>query len=200
MPMRVHELHPALVHAPLALLPTAAIVDLAAAVKGGRQRGTIGGSLWWAGAGSGLLAGLAGMAASQEGAVEEPGVRDMMWLHGIVNFGVVLSAIGMASWRSRRPPTVTQAVVGLGACAVSLYTAYLGGEIVYSHGVGVKRDSQPSVRQSPPLLSARAVPTLLRDAVRGLAWLLQRAGRALTREEPIDTRAFGVSETEQAVT
>ena len=42
MAMRVHELHAASTHAPLVLLPAAALVDLAAAVSGDRRQAALG--------------------------------------------------------------------------------------------------------------------------------------------------------------
>src|SRR5689334_3802073 len=113
MGMRVHELHAAMVHSPLAILPTAAVVDLAAAVSGNKHQARLGRQLWWVGAGTALFAGLAGMAASQEvkGGTERS--SDMIWLHGVGNVGLVAGAIGMLAWRRRNRPTVTQATLGL---------------------------------------------------------------------------------------
>ena len=49
MPMLTHELHPSLVHAPLGLLPTAAIVDLSAAFyPRAHPLHRLGRNLWWA--------------------------------------------------------------------------------------------------------------------------------------------------------
>src|SRR4051794_16442831 len=135
MGMHVHELHAALVHSPLVLLPTAATVDLAAALSGNRHHAHLGSQLWWAGAGAGLLAGVAGLAASQEVKSASRRTSDMMWLHGAGNVSLVLAALGMAAWRRGHRPTVTQAAVGLLACGASLYTAYLGGEMVYGEGM-----------------------------------------------------------------
>ena len=104
MPMRVHELHPSLIHAPLALLPAATLVDAIAATTPSRARrlalSSAGRTLWWAAAGSGLAAGLAGMAASQELRIEDRRARDAMFVHGIGNFTMVVAAFGVAAWRS----------------------------------------------------------------------------------------------------
>jgi len=215
MGMRVHELHAAAVHAPLVLLPTAAAVDMAAALSGSRGQGGLGRTLWWLGAGSGLFAGLAGMAASQEVRADEPGTSDMMWLHGMVNFGLVVGAFGIAGWRATHRPSVLVSTLGLAASAVSLYTAYLGGEMVYERGVGVRRlpadpvwgsvgglrqgaaDGTPvggGVGHSPPLLSRAAPSTFLRDALRGLGWLFGRGRDAAVGRQPIHRDAFGVSD------
>src|SRR5512133_4063581 len=77
MPMRTHELHPSLVHAPLALLPMTAFVDVAAAMRPrDRRLDRFGARLWWTTAGVALATGLAGMAASQEVELQEDRVRD----------------------------------------------------------------------------------------------------------------------------
>jgi uncharacterized membrane protein len=203
MGMRVHEVHAAVIHGPLVLLPTAAAIDLTAAVTGNRSYARLGRTLWWVGAGAGLFAGLAGMAASQEVRADDEQASDMMWLHGIGNFALVVGAFGIAGWRAVRRPTVASATVGLIACAASLYTAYLGGEIVYSRGIGVK--AMPSytragIEQSPPLLSTRAPLTFLRDAIKGLAWLFRRGRHAVDGQRPLSSAAFGLRDPERPTT
>jgi uncharacterized membrane protein len=193
--MRVHELHAAAVHAPLALLPTAATVDLMAAITGNRSHARLGRALWWIGAGSGLLAGLAGAAASQEIRAEDDSTADMIWIHGLGNAALLAGALGLAAWRTGRRPTVLVSVLGLTASAASLYTAYLGGEMVYGRGVGV--GSMPGyldagVGDSPPVLSKRAPSTFLRDAVAGLRWLFQRTTQAARGLRPVSRESFGL--------
>jgi uncharacterized membrane protein len=193
--MRVHELHAASVHAPLALLPTAAAVDLVAAITGNRSHARLGRALWWIGAGSGLWAGLAGAAASQEIRADDQRTADMIWLHGLGNAALLAGALGLATWRTGRGPSVLVSVLGLTASAASLYTAYLGGEMVYGRGVGVS--SMPhyldtGVGNSPPVLSRRAPSTFLRDVVAGLRWLFQRTAQAARGAPPVSRGAFGL--------
>ena len=123
--MRVHELHAAAVHAPLVLLPAAAIVDFSAAVTGNRRRDALGRALWWTGIGAAAVAGMAGMAASQETKADDPHTEDMMWLHGIGNTAILLGAVGVAIWRTGRRASLPQSIIGLAACGLSLFTAYL---------------------------------------------------------------------------
>lgn len=178
MAFRIHEIHPALVHAPLALLPTAAAID-AAAVIADRAEGDwarLASRLWAIGASSGLLAGIAGLAASQEVKGDEEGRRRMA-VHGMLNLGVIGAAAGLAVYRSARRPGFVTALLGLGACAVAVYTAYLGGDIVYAHRMG----AWPSgVGDSPKLLSSRAAPVFGQHALKGLKWLVDQ-GRELLR-------------------
>jgi uncharacterized membrane protein len=195
MAMRVHELHAASTHAPLVLLPVAALVDLTAALSGDRRQAALGRKLWWWGVGAGALAGVAGLAASQEIKAEEARSEDMMWLHGVANFAIVLGATGIALWRTFRRPSVGAAAVGLGACGVAVYTAYLGGEMVYARGVGVRTMpwiAPTGVRRSPSVLSMAAPGTFLRDAVKGLGWLVRRTVRAFAGRQPVSRGAYGI--------
>ena len=195
MAMHVHELHAASTHAPLVILPAAALVDLVAAVSGDRRKAALGRKLWWWGVGAGALAGVAGLAASQEIKAEDARSEDMMWLHGAANFAIVLGATGIALWRTFRRPSVTAAAVGLGACGATIYTAYLGGEMVYAHGVGVRNMpwiAPTGVRRSPSVLSASAPGTFLRDAVRGLAWLVRRTARVFAGRQRVSRGAYGI--------
>jgi uncharacterized membrane protein len=190
MPMRTHELHPSMVHLPLTLLPMTAFVDLAAATRPrDRRLDRLGQRLWWATAGVALATGLAGMAASQEVEPADDRARDMMFLHGIGNFGLVLAAFGMAAWRSRHPSNLTGAITGLLASGAATYTAYLGGELVYATGLGV-RALDPRASDAPALLSAAGARRLVTDAAAGLSWLVTRGRRAL-RGERIDRAALG---------
>jgi uncharacterized membrane protein len=191
MAMRTHELHPSLVHFPLALLPAAAFVDLASAMRpGDRRLDRIGRKLWWAMAGTGLATGLAGMAASQEIELPNDRARDMMFLHGIGNFGLVLAAFGVAAWRARNHASFTSAATGLLAAGAATYTAYLGGELVYTHGAGVTRLGGMTA-EAPALFSARGGKRLVKDAGRGLSWLLRRAYRAVSGQQRVDRTALG---------
>jgi uncharacterized membrane protein len=195
MALRVHELHAMATHAPLVLLPTAAVVDLAASLSGDRRQAALGRKLWWWGVGAGALAGVAGLAASQEIKAEDARSEDMMWLHGAANFTIVLGATGLALWRSFRRPSVAAAAVGLGACGLALYTAYLGGEMVYTHGVGVRNMpwiAPTGVRNSPSVLSPTAPGTFLRDAIKGLVWLVRRTARLFAGRQRINRGAFGI--------
>src|SRR3954468_9691262 len=195
MGMHVHELHAASTHAPLVVLPAAALVDLAASLTGDRGQAALGRKLGWLGVGGGALAGVAGLAASQEIKADEARSEDMMWLHGAANFTILLGATGVALWRTFRRPSVASAAIGLGACAAAMYTAYLGGEMVYAHGVGVRTMpwiAPTGIRKSPPVLSAAAPGTLVRDVGKGFAWLVRRTVRAFSGRQPVSRGAYGI--------
>jgi uncharacterized membrane protein len=199
METRVHELHPTLIHAPLALLPSTVIVDLAAMFSQDRRLERAGRTLWWGVAASGLLAGVAGMAASQEVKTDKHS-KDMMFLHGLGNVTLVLGAFGIALWRVSHRPSLFSCLLGLKAFAFAAYTGWLGGEMVYSHGVGVKEmtlKGEELDQLSPRLLSREAPFRLLRDAVKGIGWLLGRARGVFSGQEQLDPSAFGVKAVEQ---
>lgn len=191
MSLRTHELHPSLIHAPLVLLPAAALTDLLAALSPRDARlDRAGCKLWWGTVAAGLAAGLAGMAASQEIELHDDRARDRMFLHGIGNVALLLSALGVATWRSRNEATLTSALTGIAATGAAIYTAYLGGELVYQEGAGVKALGGAAA-EAPPLFSREGPARLGRDAVRGLGWLLSRGWRAVTGRERIDRTALG---------
>lgn len=190
MPMQVHELHPSVIHAPLALLPAAAVIDaMAASARGPRRRAldTAGRRLWWLGVGTAAFAGVTGLAASQEVHLEEERARDVMWLHGMGNTAILIASAGLAAWRSGHRATATTAGIGAAVVAAALYTAWLGGSLVYTHGAGVEAAEATGAARvhAPALLSAAAPWALVRDATRGLAWLLRRGGRMASRRQPL---------------
>ena len=188
MGLLLHESHPMLVHLPLTLLPAAAGADLVAALRGEPGMARAGRELWVAAMLSGLAAGLTGLASSQEVTTEEKSARDMMFLHGMGNLTLVLGTGAMALWRLRRGPTRRSAGLGLLATLAVGYTAYLGGEMVYSHEVGVKRSARAV--HSPPLLSRQAPGRLLVDALRGVRWLLSSLGRTVSGREHLAHEAL----------
>jgi uncharacterized membrane protein len=190
MPMRTHELHPTLIHAPLVLLPAAAAVEVWAATSSSRVKrralDAVGSRLWWGTAASGLLAGLAGMAAAKEIAPQDEEVQKAMWAHGMGNFTLVLSAFGVAAWRSGHRAGPVTAALGVGAVMASLYTAWLGGSLVYGHGAGVK--GAGGVADSPALLSREAPGRLAKDAIAGLGWLLSTTRDVVTGRRKLAAR------------
>jgi uncharacterized membrane protein len=199
--MLLHELHPSVVHAPLALLPTAAVADLIAVATGDRAWAKVARRVWVAGTLSGVFAGVAGLAASQEVRMDSPRARDMTFLHGVGNTVILLGAMGVTAWRLKREPTVTTTVLGLAACGLALYTASLGGKMVYELGVGINpmpEDSPQGTLKGPPLLSTRAPAALVKDALLGVKWLLSRTRELLIGARPLAPGAEGLRSSEDA--
>jgi hypothetical protein len=117
-------------------------------------------------------------------------VKDMMWLHGLGNVTLVAAAFGVAFYRRSRGPSLATGLLGLGAMAASFYTAWLGGEMVYAHGTGVK-SLETEEAKAPPLFSAAAPGRLARDSVAGARWLAIRTRTAVSGEEGVEAGAFG---------
>jgi uncharacterized membrane protein len=198
----LHELHPAVVHAPLALLPTATAADLIAVLSGDKSWARVGRRLWIAGSAGALVSGLSGLAASQEVKLDSPRARDMAFLHGLGNAAINVSVIGVTLWRLRRPPTLGQALIGVLANAAALYTASLGGKMVYELGVGINAmppDVASGTVKGPPLLSRDAPAALVRDAAKGVRWLLSRAKSLFAGAQPLAPGANGFGPTSQEV-
>jgi hypothetical protein len=83
------------------------------------------------------VAAAAGLVAQEE--VNATGeAHDMLVTHRNLNLAMVGTAAAMAIWRSGRDePTPGYLALGLAGLAAMTYTAYLGGHMVYEHGVGV---------------------------------------------------------------
>lgn len=196
--MLLHELHPALVHMPLALLPTAAVADLISVTTGDGAWARVARRIWVAGSIGSLLASVSGLAASQEVGLETPRARDMAFLHGVGNATVLLGALGITVWRLRREPTAATVALGLGACGLALYTAALGGKMVYELGVG--QPASTSKETSPALLTRDAPLLLVRDALRGAQWLVTRAREVLAGGRPLAKGATGTKPGAESLT
>jgi uncharacterized membrane protein len=188
MTTRLHHIHAAVVHAPLALIPGAAIVDVWAAGSGDRVQAHLGRKLWWYASASALVAGLAGMAASQEVVPRSRRARDTMWLHGAGNVTLLLGTFAMTAWRQGHRPTMKQSLLGLGAAGLAGYGSYLGGQLVYEHAAGV---TPQGVGRSPRILSAEAPGAFVRDVIKGAWWLVTRARKVLREPRVARDAAIG---------
>lgn len=172
--MHLTELHAAIVHFPIALLPA----SLAADAAGLHQAGRAGMAL---AAGSGALAAASGLIAQEEAAVEGP-AHDLLATHRTLNVGALGLTTALAAYRAGgRRPGVGYFAAGLVALGMVAYSAYLGGQMVYTHGVGVAKadglapDAAPPVRQMRPGQLLRRVGRDLSQGLRHAAEHL-RAG------------------------
>lgn len=141
------NLHPAVVHFPIALVPLAALLDLAAAgsvmARGWLARA---GALVWALAA--LSAGAAfwaGEHAADSLVGVDPQVQARISTHSdwalytLWAAGILAAArLAVAFWRpDHRGALAVAGVLGLGVTALVLRTADLGGALVYRHAVAV---------------------------------------------------------------
>lgn len=138
MSMRLQEIHPSLVHFPIALLPTALAADALGRVTGDPGLLELGRRLMPIAAASGLLAGIFGFIA-QESVRTDPKASEMLVTHRTLNLGLVATAGVMAVRRQRMSrPSLGYLALGAGGLAAMMYSAYLGGKMVYARGVGVE--------------------------------------------------------------
>lgn len=175
MAIRLHEMHPAIVHVPIAFLPVSVGADLLGQLAGeplysfGRKAAIV------AAAGA-VGAGISGLIAGEEVNVEGRS-RDMLVTHRNLNFVAMLVVSGMALWRRRRErPSSAYIALGVAACGVLGYTAYLGGKLVSHFGVGVLpakgiyRPDAPELGKAPVTTFAKAAGT---DLVHGVEHLVE---------------------------
>jgi uncharacterized membrane protein len=138
MAIGLQEMHPALVHFPIALLPLAVGADAIGSLTGIQSAFSFGQKAVCVAAVGAAAAAVTGLIAGEEVNVEGPS-QDALMTHRNMNFIATVAAIGMALWRVKhRKPNA--AYLGIGAAGVGIlaYTAYLGGKLVYQVGVGVE--------------------------------------------------------------
>lgn len=138
MAAKLQELHPSLVHFPIALLPVAIGADLLARVTGSRRLSTVGKALMPVAAVSAAVSAAAGLVAAVE--VKAEGEAEALLVtHRNMNLSLTAVTGLMAAYRMGEEEAgagyLALGLAGLGALS---YSAYLGGKMVYEHGVGVK--------------------------------------------------------------
>lgn len=176
MTMRLQEVHPALVHFPITLLPLAVGADLLGRVTGSESLREVGRhAMPLAAAGTGLAA-LAGLVAQQEVKAEGP-AHDVLITHRNLNLGLLGATTALAAWRwKREAPGAGYLALGLAGLGLMAYTAYLGGHMVYAHGVGVEAAGGLRAGGAPELTPDRAgevAHRVLEDLRHGAAHTLE---------------------------
>jgi uncharacterized membrane protein len=134
------DLHPLLVHFPVALLTFGTGADLIAAARKSSSAPVVG---WWA-----QLAGTAGILISvASGLVAKGRIGDLSLLmlletHEQLAFLAAAAFLALTIWRvGNRGRIPSRPYLGLLIVATLLVwgTAWFGGELVYRHGIGVVR-------------------------------------------------------------
>jgi uncharacterized membrane protein len=177
--MRLQELHPALVHFPITLLPVSLGLDAAGRASGNRTLMEVGKLGMAATAGSAAISAVAGLLA-QEASRFDRETHDILVTHRNLNLAVIGLTGVLAARRSKRErPSLGYLLAGLAGIGVMTYSAYLGGRMVYEHGVGVSEAGGLREDEAPYLVpdaagetarvAARHVVTGLRDVVEKLA-------------------------------
>lgn len=159
-----HPVHPMLIVFPLGLLSTAVVFDLLYLATGNEDLAIF--SFWAIAAGV-----IGGLAAAVFGAwdylaiPEGTRAKRIGLVHGGGN--VVVTALFVISWLMRRedpaylPDNILPLIVGLLGAGLALFTAWLGGELVYRLRVAVDDDAGLDASSS---LSASGVADVERPA------------------------------------
>jgi uncharacterized membrane protein len=175
MPIGLQEMHPAVVHFPIAFLPLSLGADALGRLTGDQALMDMGRRTMPLAAAAAANAAAFGLVAQQ--AVRAEGqAHDLLVTHRTLNAGLVALTTALAAVRvRRRRPGLGYLAVGLAAAGVMGYSAYLGGRMSYEHGVGVKAAGGLNEARGPEVgpgnvaRSARIAAENLGDGVRGAA-------------------------------
>src|SRR5690554_3559095 len=131
MDFRLHEVHPALVHFPIALLPFSIAADAAGKLSGQPALSRLGRQTIAPAAASALLAGVSGLLAQEHVNLKSDASMRTLITHRNLNLVATVGA-GIMAWRrlSMRPketPSMGYFLGGMGLIAGLMYTAQLGG-------------------------------------------------------------------------
>lgn len=152
MAMRLHELHPSLSHFPIALLPVSVGCDICGVWMDNDNYLTVGRMTMPMMAASAAVALASGVLAQEEIIADDEGAS-MLKTHRTLNMASLAVTSSMAVYRlRRRRPSWTYLTIGVGATAMIVYSAYLGGKMVYQKGMGVEDANGVLLSQSPELV------------------------------------------------
>lgn len=161
MAVRLHEVHPAIVHFPIALLPVAIGADLVGRATGSEALRETGRKLMPLVAASAALSAVTGLVAQEE-VKAEGRAHDVLVTHRNINLSMVVASAALAAWRWRQgEPSAAYLALGLAGLGAVSYSAYLGSKMVYEYGVGV--DAAHGIQ---PGRGAELVPGQLAEAGR----------------------------------
>ncbi len=166
-----HPVHPMLVTLPLGLLPFASISDVVYLSTKKELAAGISYYATKAGLAGGLLAAVFGVMDWQAIPAGTRAKR-IGTIHGLTN--AVVMGLFILSLKARdddpKKSNATAATLGLVAVGLSLFSAWLGGELIYRLSIGVDSDANPNAsnsltHQTGPV-SAESVPGAVAEAMR----------------------------------
>ncbi len=145
MPEIIPNLHPLAVHFPIALIIVSAFATLGAKLAGDRpianELAILGRWTLWAGALAALVAAAAGWQAFNSVDHDDAGHAAMIvhrnWALITTGFVVILALWSVWRARSSRKVSWVDAMALLISVGLVAATGWLGGELVYRHGLGV---------------------------------------------------------------
>ena len=163
MPPRLQEIHPSLVHFPIALLPLSIGADLLGTLTGSRALSNAGRVLMPIAAGAAAISAAAGLVAQQE--VNAEGVAgDLLVTHRNMNLSLTaISALMAARRLGEEKAGAGYLALGLAGLGALSYSAYLGGKMTYEHGMGVKPADGLS-KGDAPAVSLEEAPSAAKRA------------------------------------
>jgi uncharacterized membrane protein len=136
----MHSWHPVIVHVPLVGLVVAVAFDFLAS----RTRSTCwrkaASALWWLGLLGAVAAVTTGLIAYGRVEHSDLGHAEMVLHRNLALLAVTILLI-TAAWRWRRPYARGAALLGLVGAAVLGGVGYLGGDLVYRHGLGIPTET-----------------------------------------------------------
>ncbi len=180
MAIRLQQMHPALVHLPITLLPLAVGADLLGYITGDKSLLDFGRKAIGIAAVGALGSAVSGLIAGEEVNVEGAS-QDMLMTHRNLNFVATVVATSMAVWRAKRErPNAVYLGAGLAGVSVLAYTAYLGGKLVYDVGVGVEPAHGVYRTDAPTLRTGQVgafLTTALTDLLHGVQHMIQEVGK-----------------------
>ena len=186
MAIRLQEMHPALVHLPIALLPLAVGAEVVGSVTGNESALSFGQKAICIAAAGAVASAVTGLIAGEEINVEGAS-EDMLITHRNLNFIATVVTTSMALWRVNHPkPNATYLSVGAAGVGVLAYTAYLGGKLVYHVGVGVER-AHGVYRSDAPALKSGQVGSFVKTAGTDLFHGVQHLIREVAKGRLIPT-------------
>jgi len=180
MAIRLQEMHPALVHFPIAFLPVAVGADAVGSLTDSRSASSFGQIAICIAAVGAIGAAVTGLIAGEEVNVEGAS-QDMLITHRNLNSIATVVASGMAIWRiNQGKPSAAYFAFGAVGIGVLAYTAYLGGKLVYGVGVGVD-PAHGVYRADAPALKSGQIVSFIRtagtDLVHGVQHMVQEVAK-----------------------
>lgn len=178
MAIRLSEVHPALVHFPIALLPVAIGADALGLVTKNRELYPVGRIGIMLAAASAAVAGVFGFIAQEEVDIDDE-TRPILQTHRTLNIAALGVVTALAIRRAaQKRPGAGYLLAGLAAIATVGVSAYLGGKLVYAHGVAVEKagglyGADPNVL--PP--DRRAPAAAVKDLASGVAHTIRDMAR-----------------------
>ncbi|HEV7264114.1 MAG TPA: DUF2231 domain-containing protein [Falsiroseomonas sp.] len=187
MALRIQEIHPSIVHFPIALLPTALAFDAVGRLTENPRLMDTGRHLIPVAAASAALAGVAGLVAQSAVRMRNNTAHDHLVTHRTLNIALTALLACLAASRGRQSrPGPGYLLAGAAGVAALAYSTYLGGKMVYEHGLGV-RSAGGLDEEAAPEIRRGSLGEAARTSARHAAHALRHAAEHATEGELVPT-------------